>query len=108
MLSMGGGKPKKPLSALDKQRRKEAKLIRKSKEERKVLPSLIDNSLIRRAERTVKTADLVTPSILASALNVKVSVARKLIKMLAEKGILNIVDKSRELIIAVPKSKSSS
>ncbi len=104
---MGGGKPKKPLSALDKQRKKEAKLFRKPREERKVLPSLIDDSLIRRAERTVRNADLITPSSLASALNVKVSVARKLIKMLAEKGVISIVDKSRELIIAVPKSKSS-
>jgi len=103
---MGGGKPKKPLSALDKQK-KEAKLPRKSREERKVLPSLIDDSLVRRAERTVRNTDLITPSLLASTLNVKVSVARKLIKMLAEKGVISIVDKSRELIIAVPKSKSS-
>ena len=101
---MGGGKPKKPLSALDKQRKKEARLIRKTqREERKVLPSLIDESLIRRAERSVKGMDLVTPSILASTLNVKVSVARKLMKMLIEKGSLSVVDKSRELIIAIPK-----
>jgi len=101
---VGGGKPKKPLSALDKQRKKEARLIRKTqREERKVLPSLIDESLIRRAERSVKGMDLVTPSILASTLNVKVSVARKLMKMLIEKGSLSVVDKSRELIIAIPK-----
>mgnify|MGYP000374324800 CR=1 FL=1 len=83
---MGGGKPKKPLSALDKQRKKELKALRKvQREERKTLPSLIDDSLIRRAERTVKNLDLVTPSVLASALSIKVSVARKLIKMMIEK-----------------------
>ena len=102
---VGGGKPKKPLSALDKQRKKALKIRKTTKEERKTLPTIINEQLIRKARRTVQGMDVVTPATLASALSVKVSVAKKLIKYLESEGSLKVIDRSRELIIAVPSKK---
>ncbi len=106
---MGGGKPKKPLSALDKSsRRKPAELIKKSKEEKRASSYYaITDDLIRKATRIVSDMDVVTPAALASALGVKVSIAKSLIRALLSTGALKLIDKSRDLIIAVPESKQS-
>ncbi|MCD6341166.1 MAG: hypothetical protein J7L51_04385 [Desulfurococcales archaeon] len=104
---MGGGKPKKPLSALDKSsRRKPTELIKKSKEEKRVSRYFtITDDLIKKATRVVSDMDVVTPSALASALGVKVTIAKSLIRTLLRTGALKLIDKSRDLIIAVPESK---
>ncbi len=99
---MGGGKPKKPLSAMDKQRRKALRVRKTSKEERKTLPSIIDEQLLRRARRVVQGMDVVTPSALANALSIKMSISKRIIRSLITDGTLKLIDRSRELIIAVP------
>lgn len=103
---MGGGKPKKPLSAMDKERKKQMREIKmrmlKAREERKTAPSLIDEGLMRRAIRTAISMDVITPAALANALSIKVSTARKIIKQLVSEGKLKLIDYNRGLAIAVP------
>jgi len=104
---MGGGKPKKPLSAIDKSSRKRAaELVKKSRDEKRVSSYYaVTDDLVRKAARVVSSADVVTPSSLASALGVKVSIAKSLMRTLLRTGVLKLVSKSRDLIIAVPESK---
>ena len=103
---MGGGKPKKPLSAMDKERKKQMREIRmrmlKAREERKTAPSLVDEGLMKRAIRTAISMDVVTPATLANALSIKVSTARKIIKQLVSEGKLKLIGYNRGLAIAVP------
>ncbi len=102
---MGGGKPKKPLSAMDKRRRRATQSTkRRSKEERLIAYHDISDSLIKKAVKVIQGMELITPYTLANALNVKLSLARRMIRLLAEEGAIRIVDKSRALIIAVPRS----
>jgi len=104
---MGGGKPKKPLSAIDKSSRKRAaELVKKSRDEKRVSSYYaVTDDLVRKAARVVSSADVVTPSSLALALGVKVSIAKSLMRTLLRTGVLKLVSKSRDLIIAVPESK---
>ena len=104
---MGGGKPKKPLSAIDKSsRRRSAELIKKGKEEKRVSSYYaITDHLVKKAARVISNADVVTPSVLASTLDIKVSIAKSLIRALLKTGALKLIDKSRDLIITVPESK---
>ena len=44
-----------------------------------------------------------TPSSLATALGVKVSIAKAIMRHLIESNQLEVIDRSRELIIAIPK-----
>ncbi len=101
---MGGGKPKKPLSALDKSR-KETRRRKVAKEERKYTYHTIDENLLRRASRTVEGLDVVTPSTLASTLGIKVSLAKAIVRRLVEQGKLKLVDKWGDLLIAQPVKK---
>ncbi len=102
---MGGGKPKKPISARDKRRKATASVRKKSKEERVIAFHDVTDTLIKRASRTVKDMDVVTPYTLASALSIKLSLARRVMRALAESGELKIIERSRSLIIAVPAKK---
>ncbi len=102
---VGGGKPKKPISARDK-RRKAAPQPAKKKEERYIAYHDLSESLIRRASKAVESMDLITPYTLATTLNIKLSLARRVLRLLAENGAVKVIDKSRALIIAVPASKA--
>jgi len=102
---LGGGKPKKPISARDKRRKAAAPVKKKAKEERVIAFHDVTDTLIRRASRAVKEMDVVTPYALATALSIKLSLARRVIRALTEAGELKVIDKSRSLIIAVPVKK---
>ncbi len=104
---MGGGKKKKPLSAADKRRRKMPEPKKVEKQERTLAFHEINDTLIKRASKVIKDMDVVTPYTLANSLNIKLSLARKVMRVLAEKEDLKIIDKSRSVIIAVPASKTS-
>jgi len=105
---VGGGKPKKPMSARDRRKRAAPQPTKKKKEERFIAYHDLNESLIRRASKAVGGMDLITPYTLATTLNIKLSLARRVLRLLAEKGVVNVVDKSRALIIAIPASKAKS
>ncbi len=64
--------------------------------------------LINRAKRDIAKMGYVTPAKLAPMLNVKLSVARKILKRLIADGSVDVRAKNRRIIVAVPKSSSSS
>ena len=95
---MGGGKTKKPLSVADKEARKRAKEVLKkapakeAKEVKERRVSLeVSEQLVKRAAKTVSEAKVTTPSTLAAALGVKLSLARALIRELVRSGSATIV-----------------
>jgi ribosomal protein S25 len=103
---MGKGKPRKPISSMDK-RRKGAIITKKAekKEEKRASFHNLDPSLIKRAAKTVKNMDVVTPYVIATSLNIKMSLARNVIRELIRSGELQLIDKGRSVIIAVPTKK---
>ncbi len=98
---MGGGKKKKTISAAEKaQKKEEAKEVKKSEKKGVATTSLeIDESLLKRALSTIKSSDVITTYQLATALGVKMSVARRLVRELSNSGEVRIVDKFRSLYI---------
>ena len=112
-IGLGGGKTKKPLSVIDKESRKRAKEVlkkapakeAKEAKERKV-PVEISEHMVRRATKVLSEAKVTTPSTLAAALGVKLSVARALIRELVRSERAFLVSKYRGLLVVKPTAKS--
>lgn len=106
VIPTGGGKAKKPLSVMDKEARKKTKEAPKkpAKEEKPGKRSQaelgITDQLVKRASKVVSESKIVTPSSLASALGVKVSLARALMREVIKSGEAVLVSKHRGLLIA--------
>jgi len=103
---MGGGRTGKPLSSLERRQRRaleqrlRQQLRAKKKEEvKKVALGTIDEGLIRRAQHEVKGQKVITPYILSSRMGIPMSLAKKVLKVLADRGAIKLVDKSRRLAI---------
>lgn len=106
MIYTGGGKAKKPLSVMDKEARKKAREVAKkpAKEEKPAKKAQIElgvtDQLIKRASKVISESKIVTPSSLASALGVKVSLARALIREVIRSGEAVLINKHRGFLIA--------
>ncbi|MFN3267626.1 MAG: hypothetical protein ACK416_00035 [Zestosphaera sp.] len=100
---MGGGKKKKTITAAEKaQKKEEAKEVKKpEKKDKSSSTGLteIDESLLNKALSTIKSSDVVTTHQLATALGIRMSLARKLIKELSTRKEIRVVDKFRSLYI---------
>jgi len=59
--------------------------------------------LLKRAEREVKGMDYITPFSLAQKLNVSLSTAKKILRMLEESKAVELVSRSRRSPLYVPK-----
>ncbi|MCD6324394.1 MAG: hypothetical protein J7L55_04730 [Desulfurococcales archaeon] len=75
------------------------------KERRTIAFQEMDEKLLRRAAKTAEGMDVITPSAFASALNIRLSLARKVLRELASAGKIEIIAKSRSTIVAVPIKK---
>lgn len=106
VISTGGGKAKKPLSVMDKEARKKAKEVVKkpTKEEKTAKKTQIElgitEQLIKRASKVMSESKIVTPASLASALGVKVSLARALMREVIKSGEAVLISKHRGFLIA--------
>ncbi|MCX8184398.1 MAG: hypothetical protein RMI56_05935 [Sulfolobales archaeon] len=106
MVITGGGKSKKPLSVMDKEaRKKEKETLKKSAREEKTSKKTqaelgLSEQLIKRASKTISESKIATPSSLASALGVKVSVARALLKEIIRSGEAVLVARHRGFLLA--------
>ncbi len=101
-----GTKGGKPISAIEKRQlraMKEAMKRKEEKKEKRMAVGLIDPSIIDRVAKEIKSFDVVTPFVLTQRYNIKYSTAKKVIKALAERGLVDIVLKARRIIIAVPR-----
>lgn len=103
MSGLGGGKKKKTITAAEKaQKKEEAKEVKKP--EKKEKPSTagladVDESLLVKALSTIKSSDVMTTHQLATALGIRMSLARKLIRELSTRGEIRVIDKFRSLYI---------
>ncbi|MEM1622700.1 MAG: hypothetical protein QXZ60_00015 [Sulfolobales archaeon] len=110
MVPTGGGKTKKPLSVMDKEARKRAKEalkkpVKEEKPARRTQVELgISDQLVKRASKVISEAKVVTPSSLASALGVKVSLARAILREIVKSGGAVLVSKHRGFMIVKPPS----
>lgn len=106
VVPTGGGKAKKPLSVMDKEARKKAKEVVKkpTKEEKPGKKTQVElgltDQMMKRASKVVSDSKIVTPSSLASALGVKVSLARALIREIVKSGEATLVSKHRGFLLA--------
>ncbi|MCS7099628.1 MAG: hypothetical protein RMH84_02580 [Sulfolobales archaeon] len=106
MVFTGGGKTKKPLSVMDKEARKKEKeaakkVVKEEKPSKKTQVELgLSEQLVRRAAKVVSDSKIATPSLLASALGVKVSVARALLREVVKSGEAVLVAKYRGFLLA--------
>jgi len=111
VVPTGGGKAKKPLSVMDKEARKKAKEVPKkpAKEEKSAKKTQVElgisDQLIKRASKVISESKVVTPSTLASALGVKVSLAKPGRRQIVKSGEAILVSKHRGFLIV--KSPSS-
>ncbi len=104
-----GGKKKKPISAMEKQQKKEEVKKPEKPEKREKQVSMfydVDESILKKALSVIKGADVITTYQLASSLGVRMSTARRILKELSSRGEVEILDKFRDLIIAVPKQNA--
>ncbi len=62
----------------------------------------INERLLKRATKVAEEMDVITPSAFASALNIRLSLARKVLRELAASGKVKIVAKSRSTVVALP------
>ncbi len=99
-----GGKKRPTISQLEKRlkrERMEKEKARKEKIKGEVRVGSVNVS-IDEVMREVVRANYVTPYQLASKSGIKISVARKILKELEEKGFLKLLDKNRRIAIYVP------
>ncbi len=77
------------------------------RQQAKAAPAIdVTAEILSRARRDIAKMNYVTPAKLAAALNVNLSVARKVVRKLVEEGLLEVRAKNRRIIVAVPKSSS--
>lgn len=102
-----GTKGSKPISTLEKrQKRIEKKEEKKPivKEEKKESKSLtLDSSLINKIAEDIRNQKFVTTFTLVQKYGIKYGIAKAILKTLAEQKLVDIVVKTRRVIIAVPK-----
>ncbi len=99
-----GTKGSKPLSTLEKRQKKAIKEEPKKKavkeEPKKVLKSIsIDEHLVSKAREELKNSEFITVFNLTQKLNIKYSIAKRIIKELVNKDEAEILAKNRRVIV---------
>ena len=76
-----------------------------SKEVRAIVVD-VDESLLRRARRELVKERYLTPYKVAKKLDIKVSLAKKLLRKLEEEGLVVLFSKNRRSPVYVPKARA--
>jgi len=102
-----GAKGKKPLSVMEKRQQRIAKEEAKKKivkeEKKEVRTTFIDQSLITKISNEISNFDVITPFTLSQRYAIKYSIAKKILKELQQKNLIDIISRNRRIIIAIPK-----
>lgn len=104
-----GGKKRPTISQLERRmrllaRKEEARSrrARALKKEEKKPASLLIQVPLETIMKDLKRVRCITPYVVATRYNIKISTAKKLLRELAEKGVIRLVDKNRRVAIYVP------
>ncbi len=110
-----GGKKKPTISQLAKRMEREKERKEREKLAARVMESegrrrlsWVTDDVIRKIIDEVRNVKVITPYELASKYELKISTAKKILRMLANQGLLELVDKSRRVEIYVPKTAAAS
>lgn len=108
-----GSKGKKGIKQLEKQQKlkekaKKEKTLKKEAAKPKPQPlAHLGSELLTSAERAVAEMKCVTPYELASKINVKLGVAKQILRSLASAGAIKLVSKSPRTAIYAPATSAS-
>ncbi|MDH5816303.1 MAG: 30S ribosomal protein S25e [Candidatus Nezhaarchaeota archaeon] len=105
-----GGKTKKPISAMEKQQKlrelKEKKVKEKKekeeKKEKKISSPLIPLEVVKQLENELNNIKCITPFVLASKFGLKMGVAKRVLRELENRGILNCVIRGSRISVYTP------
>ncbi|MCS7385565.1 MAG: hypothetical protein NDF55_02330 [archaeon GB-1867-005] len=96
---MGGPKKKKPLTRRAPRRKFEAK----KPEVQKVIRSIVaDENLVKQIERDVSRMKYVTPYIIATKFNLRLSLAKNILKELTGNGTLTLIAPNKRAPLYAP------
>jgi len=102
-----GTKGKKPLSVVEKRQQRMMKEEAKKKivkeEKKEVRITFIDQSLITKISNEISNFDVITPFTLSQRYAIKYSTAKKILKELQQRNLIDIISRNRRIIIAIPK-----
>ncbi len=102
-----GAKGKKPLSVMEKRQQRLLKEEVKKKvvkeEKKEIRTSFIDQALITKISNEISNFNVITPFTLLQRYTIKYSIAKKILKELQQKNLIDIISKNRRIIIAIPK-----
>ncbi len=102
-----GTKGKKPLSVMEKRQQRIVKEESKKKvvkeEKKDMRTTFIDQALITKISNEINNIDIITPYTLSQRYAIKYSTAKKILKEVYQRNLIDIIAKNRRIIIAIPK-----
>jgi len=102
------GRAGKPISAIEKRQKRgmeEGKKRRERKAETTVREPIIAYSLVNKIRTEIRNIDIITPFIIAQKYNLSMSAAKAVLRILYERGDLELYDHSRRLSIYISRSR---
>ena len=108
-----GGKKKLTITQMEKRQivlqRKQAEKERRAQqaELRQEKIALVTEETLKNIANEVTKWNCITPYEVATKFNLKISTARKVLRLLSSQGVISLVDKGRRVEIYIPKKASS-
>jgi len=104
------GRAGKPISAIEKRQKRAMEEGKRRKErERKaettVKEPVVAYSLVNKIRAEIKNIGIITPFTIAQRYNLSMSAAKAVLRILCERGDLELYDHSRRLSIYIPRSR---
>jgi len=96
---LGGPKKKKPLTRRAPRKKPE---VKKAEFQRVVREVVVDDKLLKQIERDVANMKYITPYIIATKFNLRLSLAKSILKELAGNGTLTLVAPNKRAPLYAP------
>jgi small subunit ribosomal protein S25e len=99
-----GGKKKRSLRQMQKaeQKKTKKKETGTSTKEAKAISGITTPTLNEKLEKTLKKMNVITPYAIATRFDLRLSIAKRFLETLEDKGIIQFVSRSRNLTIYRP------
>lgn len=96
---MGGPKKRRPITKREPKRRMEVKKPELQKTIREVV---VTDKLLTQIERDTSKMKCITPYILAARYNVRISIAKNILRKLSEKELIKKISSNRRTLVYTP------